>query len=192
MRLPLACALLVIALLSSCAGVHGPYDAQYQYLYGQRIVAYGDGRHPGAVFTVPKGTPVIAASDGEVTPVRFSSTYGGYYVGVSHGQDVTSWYVHLQEVHVQQGQLVKRGDFIGLTGSDYRGWEYLHFRLCQKAIFCNDFEYSLDPAKYWLGGRLHCFERGTDYSRTSQTEMTVPLACGDHARALLARAKAGK
>lgn len=182
----------VVALVASCATTYGPYDANYQYLYGQRIVEYGDGRHPGAVFWVSRGTPVIAASDGEVTPIGHSIRYGGYYVGVSHGQHFTSWYVHLDEVHVQQGQSVKRGDFIGFSGTDYRGWQYLHFRICQWGIFCNNFEYSLDPGKYWLGGKLQCFERGTDYSRFSQTEMTVPLACGDYARALITRVKANK
>lgn len=185
----LAGAIAVVTQFASATATGGPYDKSYQYLYGQKIVAYGDGRHPGVVFNVPRGTPVIAASDGEVTPIGHSTRFGGYYVGVSHGEHFTSWYVHLDKVHVQQGQSVKRGDFIGLTGVDYRGWKYLHFRICKKGIFCNYFEHSLDPKKYWLGGKLQCFERGTDYSRFSQTEITVPLACGDHARELIARTK---
>lgn len=192
MKPSFVCLTAVVSLVASCATTYGPYDASYQYLYGQRIVEYGDGRHPGAVFSVSSGTPVIAASDGEVTPIGYSTRFGGYYVGVSHGEHFTSWYVHLDDVFVQQGQSVKSGDFIGLSGSDYRGRQYLHFRICQKGIFCNNFEYSLDPAKYWLGGKLQCFNRGTDYSRVSQLEMTVPLACGDYAKALTARTKASK
>lgn len=156
---------------------------------GKGSFEYGDGRHPGAVFTVSRGTPVIAASDGEVTPIGYSTRFDGYYVGVSHGQHFTTWYVHLDEVRVQQGQSVKRGDFIGFSGADYRGREYLHFRICQTGTFCNNFEYSFDPGKYWVGGKLQCFDRGTDYSRFSQTEMTVPLACGNYAGELIAHAK---
>jgi len=188
MRVSLVFALGGCALFTSCATTYGPYDTSYMYLYGQRVVEYGDGRHPGAIFSVPRGTPVVAASDGEVTSVR-PSTFGGFYVGVVHSTHFTSWYGHLEAVHARQGQVVKRGDFLGFTGADNRGRQYLHYRICQRGVFCNDFEYSLDPAKFWLGGKLQCFDRGGDYSRASQTEMTVPLACGDHARALIATAK---
>lgn len=191
MRVSLVFAICGYGLLVSCASTYGPYDTNYSYLYGQKVVEYGDGRHPGAIFSVSRGTPVIAASDGEVTSVR-PSTFGGFYVGVTHGTHFTSWYGHLEAVHAHQGQVVKRGDFLGFTGSDYRNRQYLHYRICQKGVFCNNFEYSLDPAKYWLGGKLQCFQRGNDYSRTSQTDMTVPLACGDHAMALIANAKGGK
>jgi hypothetical protein len=178
---------LAALALAACAAQYGPYDHAYQYLYGQKVVVYGDGRHPGAVFNVRVGTPVIAAADGEVISVR-SNPYGGYYVGIAHNADLSSWYGHLDSVHAHFGQVVKRGDFLGFSGEDYRRVQYLHFRLCQQRIFCNDFPFSVDPAKHWLGGKLQCFQRGADYSRAPVTEMTVPLACGEYAVELVKRA----
>lgn len=173
-------------LLGACAAQYGPYDHAYQYLYGQKVVVYGDGRHPGAVFNVRVGTPVIAAADGEVF-FNQPNFYGGHYVGIAHDAEISSFYGHLERTTVTVGQQVKRGDLIGFSGEDYRRVQYLHFRLCQKRLFCNYFPESIDLAKHWLGGKLQCFERGVDYSRASVTGITVPLACREHALELLRR-----
>jgi murein DD-endopeptidase MepM/ murein hydrolase activator NlpD len=174
-------------LLVSCT-IYGPYRITQWNPYGARTVAYGDGRHPGVDFDVPTATPVISVADGDVILVTHSS-FGGLIVRVSHGEHFDSWYAHLSEVSVQLGQSLKRGQLIGVSGADYTRREYLHFGICRKLGSCTFFPDTHDPAKYWLGGTPQCFDPNTDYSRHPQTDITVPLACGDYARALIARVK---
>jgi hypothetical protein len=135
------------------------------------------------------GTPVIAPSDGVVTATGENVQFGGYFVRVAHGEHFDTYYTHLSSVRVGKDQAVSRGHVIGLSGGDHTGRYYLHFGLCKKGGSCISFPDSIDPQKHWLGGGLRCFEPRVDYSRNSQTQLTVPLACGDHARELVARVK---
>jgi murein DD-endopeptidase MepM/ murein hydrolase activator NlpD len=135
------------------------------------------------------GIPVIAPSDGVVTQTGDNTRFGGHFVRVAHGDHFDTYYTHLSSVRVREGQAVSRGQLIGFSGGDYTGRNYLHFGLCKKGGSCISFPDSIDPQKYWLGGELKCFDPGMDFSRSSQTELTVPLACGDHARDLIDRAK---
>jgi hypothetical protein len=151
------------------------------------------GRHPGIDFMVGVGTPVIAPADGKVSEIRnFDGPrpwQGGWVVRVSHAKDFHSAYLHLTQLHVEMGQPVKRGQLIGLSGASNSGHAHLHFGACGTAGKCFDFPYTSDPEKFWLGGKPQCFEPGNDYSRHSQRELTLPLACGDYAKELVARIK---
>lgn len=185
MNRTLTCAVISAFLLASC----GYYYPSNRNPYGTGTVLYGDWRHPGIDWDVSTGTPVIAASDGDVVLVWESVQWGGYSVRISHGEHFDSWYGHLAEVHVQFGQSVKRGQLIGLSGADYTGRQYLHFGICRRAGSCTFFPDTYDPGKYWLGAKPRCFDPGIDYTRFSQPDITVPVACGAYERELIARAK---
>lgn len=176
-------------LLSACA-TYGPYSVSTYLPYGSCCVPYGDGRQPGVAFTVPVGTPVIAPSDGIVIATGENVRFGGHFVRVAHGNTFDTYNTHLSRVMVTKGQAVSRGQLIGFSGGDHTGRTYLHFGLCKKGGSCISFPDSIDPHKHWLGGSLRCFEPRSNYSQNSQTELTVPLACDDHARELIARSKA--
>lgn len=179
-------------LLASCA-IHPPYWAPYSEAryspYGVCCVRYGDGRHPGVDFDVPPGTPVVAVSDGVVLRMAWMPVFHGFYVQLDHEPQFQSLYSHLIEAHVEVGQSVKRGQLLGLSGWDDTRRQYLHFAICRSSWGCAYFSDSYDPGKYWLGGRPRCFDPRLDYSRHSRREITHPLACSDHASALLAWAK---
>jgi murein DD-endopeptidase MepM/ murein hydrolase activator NlpD len=84
---------------------------------------WGDNRdggkrsHEGIDIFAPKRTPAVAAADGVITGVR-EGGIGGKVVWLRPaGQNYTLYYAHLDEQLVQEGQLVKKGDVVGLVGN---------------------------------------------------------------------------
>jgi murein DD-endopeptidase MepM/ murein hydrolase activator NlpD len=97
---------------------------------------WGDNRdggkrsHEGIDIFAPKRTPVIATVDGVVTGVR-NGGIGGKTVWLRHlGLSYTFYYAHLDKQLVQEGQIVKKGDILGLvgnTGNARNTPSHLHF-----------------------------------------------------------------
>jgi murein DD-endopeptidase MepM/ murein hydrolase activator NlpD len=79
--------------------------------------------HTGVDLAVPLGTPVFAAADGVVVLARpmtdGSGNLVGYgnYVIVQHDTGLKTLYGHLLLIGVKEGDVVKRGQLIGLVGS---------------------------------------------------------------------------
>ncbi len=115
------------------AAIQWPFavGVDMSYGYGMR-----DGRlHEGIDFTPGAGAPIQAIADGVV---RIATENGGNYgvtVYVDHvidGEVITSHYSHMQygSLAVVEGQEVKVGDPIGLTGNTGRSFgAHLHFEL---------------------------------------------------------------
>lgn len=61
--------------------------------------------------------PVLAWNHGKVVQVA-SSTALGNYVVVEHGCGIQIWYCHLTQASVTVGDIVSKGQSIGLTGTD--------------------------------------------------------------------------
>lgn len=97
--------------------------------FGHRRVINGQPRSPhgGADYSVPQGTPVLAAADGVVVLVA-DHFFGGQSVFVDHGDDLVTMYFHLSRTGVQGGQRVARGETLGAVGSTGRATgPHLHF-----------------------------------------------------------------
>jgi len=79
--------------------------------------------HTGVDLAVPLGTPVFAAADGVVLLARpmtdGSGNLVGYgnYVILQHDTGLKTLYGHLLLIGVKEGDVVKRGQLIGLVGS---------------------------------------------------------------------------
>ena len=79
--------------------------------------------HTGIDLAVPLGTPVFAAADGVVVLARpMTDTAGalvgyGNYVIIQHDAGLKTLYGHLLAIGVKEGDVVKRGQLIGLVGS---------------------------------------------------------------------------
>jgi murein DD-endopeptidase MepM/ murein hydrolase activator NlpD len=79
--------------------------------------------HTGIDLAVPLGTPVFAAADGIVVLARPMTDAGGLLVGygnyvvVQHDAGLKTLYGHLLTIGVKEGDLVHRGQLIGLVGS---------------------------------------------------------------------------
>lgn len=73
--------------------------------------------HTGMDIGAGKGTAIYAAADGVVTyAANYSIWPYGKSILIDHGDGVQTRYAHCQEVQVEPGDTVKRGETIGLVG----------------------------------------------------------------------------
>lgn len=97
--------------------------------YGRRIDPFlgRPALHTGVDFKAPRGTKVFAAGAGDVVFVGRKGGYGKL-VEVAHGHGLVTRYAHLHRYHVSEGDVVRRGDYIGEIGSTGRSTgPHLHF-----------------------------------------------------------------
>ena len=71
--------------------------------------------HTGIDINMKEGTSVQSMFNGIVNTTGYGPL-GGYYVSISHGNGVISYYCHLDEIRVKVGDEVKQYDEIGLSG----------------------------------------------------------------------------
>lgn len=85
---------------------------------GSRLnpILNADVRHNGLDFIVPRGTPVFAPSDGLVEKTRTSGKGDGNTILLEHAGGWQTRYCHLSEIRVKDGQKVRKGQLIGVTG----------------------------------------------------------------------------
>ena len=98
-----------------------PADAAISDVFGSERVFNGktSSPHLGLDFRVPTGTPVAAMNDGTVLLAR-PLYFEGNFVVIDHGQGLLTLYLHLSEFKVKEGDRVKRGEEIGLSGGTGR------------------------------------------------------------------------
>jgi len=78
---------------------------------------YPYGTHTGIDLRAAQGTPVYAAGDGVViiaVPPVDAVHYS--YIAIDHGNNIDTLYYHMSAIYVSPGQIVKRGQTIGLSG----------------------------------------------------------------------------
>lgn len=76
--------------------------------------------HRGIDYAGSTGSPVLAAARGRVALVGRESQgflIHGNTVGIDHGQGVSTIYLHLHQIHVQEGDMVNAGQVIGTVGN---------------------------------------------------------------------------
>lgn len=106
-----------------------PLESKITSAFGKARVYNGSlkGYHSGTDFRAPMGTPIIAANDAEVALVK-RRFYSGGTVLLNHGQGVYTCYFHMSQFKVKKGDIVKRGDVLGLSGQSGRvTGPHLHF-----------------------------------------------------------------
>lgn len=77
------------------------------------------GAHPAIDYNTPVGTPVYAAASGSVTDAKIKGA-NGLYTKINHGSGTESYYLHMDEVLVEVGQWVEKGQQIGRSGGNPR------------------------------------------------------------------------
>ncbi len=75
--------------------------------------------HSGLDLRARKGTPIKAPNNGRISLVR-DCYLSGNTVVINHGGGLYTLYAHLSKVMVKQGQMVNKGDIIGLAGATGR------------------------------------------------------------------------
>jgi murein DD-endopeptidase MepM/ murein hydrolase activator NlpD len=95
----------------------------------QALVEGGEGAHPGLDIAVATDSYIRAAGGARVLRTGEDPIYGRFIV-LEHGQGYQTVYAHASMVLVEQGQRVRRGEVIGLTGSSGRSTApHLHFEV---------------------------------------------------------------
>ncbi|CUS87384.1 Murein DD-endopeptidase MepM and murein hydrolase activator NlpD, contain LysM domain [Candidatus Kryptobacter tengchongensis] len=107
--------------------------------------------HEGVDLVVDVGTPVYATGDGVVSYVGYRGRYG-LLVEIDHGFGYVTIYAHLSKAFVREGQKVKRGDRIALSGATgLVTAPHLHYEVWKDGIPQNPLNYffeEVDPAEY--------------------------------------------
>jgi murein DD-endopeptidase MepM/ murein hydrolase activator NlpD len=119
-----------------------PSDAQISDVFGSERIFNGVAQspHQGLDFRVPTGTPVAAMNSGTVLLAR-PLYFEGNFVVLDHGQGLLTLYLHLSEFKVKEGDVVKRGAIIGLSGGTGRATgPHLHVAVRWQGTY-------LDPAR---------------------------------------------
>lgn len=92
-------------------------------VYNNTLKSY----HGGTDFRALVGTPFLASNDGKVVLVQ-DRFYSGGSVIIDHGHGIYSCYFHMSKFGVKEGEDVKKGDVIGLSGDTGRvSGPHLHF-----------------------------------------------------------------
>lgn len=107
--------------------------------------------HEGVDLVVDVGTPVYATGDGVVSYVGYRGRYG-LLVEIDHGFGYVTLYAHLSKAFVREGQKVKRGDKIALSGATgLVTAPHLHYEVWKDGIPQNPLNYffeEVEPDKY--------------------------------------------
>ena len=83
--------------------------------------------HSGVDLKAAAGTPIKATNRGLVALVA-EHFFSGRSIVIDHGGGIFSMYFHLSHISVRVGELVEKGDLIGLSGSSGRvTGPHLHF-----------------------------------------------------------------
>jgi len=119
-----------------------PVDAATSDVFGSQRIFNGVAQRPhfGLDYRVQTGTPVHAMNGGTVLLARFLY-FEGNCVVIDHGQGLLTLYFHLSEFKVKEGETVKRGQEIGLSGGTGRATgPHLHVAVRWQGTY-------LDPAR---------------------------------------------
>lgn len=85
--------------------------------------------HNGLDIAADTGTEIAAAFDGTVTAAGYSESYG-YYIMLTHGDNVKTLYAHCSKLLLSEGDNVKKGDTLALVGSTGRSTgPHVHFEV---------------------------------------------------------------
>lgn len=118
-----------------------PLSGPITGVYGSQRVYNGVPKSPhyGVDIAAPTGTKVRAPADGIVTLAEDDLYYSGGTLIMDHGHGLSSTFIHLSKLLVENGQKVKQGDFVAEVGASGRATgPHLDWRM-------NWFKERLDP-----------------------------------------------
>lgn len=92
-------------------------------VYNKTLKSY----HSGTDFKAKDNTPIKAVNSGKIVIAK-NRFYAGNSIVIDHGNGIFSCYFHLNSMNYKVGDIVKKGDIIGLSGSTGRvTGPHLHF-----------------------------------------------------------------
>ncbi|MCJ8313511.1 MAG: M23 family metallopeptidase [Saccharospirillaceae bacterium] len=99
-----------------------PAKGRISGVYGSQRYYNGIAASPhwGVDIAAPEGSPVYAPAGGKIVLAENDLYYSGGTIILDHGADVSSSFLHLSDINVTVGDIVKKGELIGLVGSTGR------------------------------------------------------------------------
>lgn len=91
-------------------------------VYGSQRILNGEPRRPhfGIDIAAPAGTPVRAPASGIMTVAHPDMYFSGGTVLIDHGHGLSSAFLHLEKILVEEGEYVKQGQVFATVGSTGR------------------------------------------------------------------------
>ena len=141
-------------LVNSGAEQIGGYTHNNGLIRQKHYVQITGRSHYGFDITLPENTPIAASCEGIVELISKSSSdgtdtsdYGNYMVlrhfNTPFGEEVYSYYAHLNEFKVSHGDFVSQGEIIGLSGNTGGSRiPHCHFEI---RIGANSNNYAVNP-----------------------------------------------
>ena len=129
--------------------------------------------HNGLDLKVNIGDTIVAAFDGKVRIVKYERRGYGKYVVIRHDNGLETVYGHLSKQLVEENQLVKAGEVIGLGGNTGRSTgSHLHFETRFLGIAINPI-YMFDFPKQDIVADTYTFRRtqGSKRAGSHDTQM---------------------
>lgn len=117
-----------------------PTEGRISGIYGSQRILNGVKKNPhgGLDIAAPEGTPIKTMSDGKVLLAVKGLYYTGNIVIIDHGYDLQSMYIHMKDINIKKGDLVKQGQIIGTVGSTGRSTgPHLHWNVYWNKVRVN-------------------------------------------------------
>lgn len=116
-------------------------DHRFMYYQGKQV---GESYHLGFDLASVRNAEVPAANSGRVIFTGEQGIYGNMAV-IDHGLGLMSLYSHMSEIHIHPGEVVKKGQTIGKTGTTGLAFgDHLHFGILVGGIEVIPLEW-IDP-----------------------------------------------
>ncbi len=91
--------------------------------------------HKGVDIVAPYRTPIAATAAGRVVTAGWSPSGYGNHLVINHGYGYTTLYAHLSQIDVEEGQVVRQGDTLGLVGSTgFSTGPHLHYEVWENGL----------------------------------------------------------
>ena len=129
--------------------------------------------HNGLDLKVNIGDTIVAAFDGKVRIVKYERRGYGKYVVIRHDNGLETVYGHLSKQLVEENQLVKAGEVIGLGGNTGRSTgSHLHFETRFLGIAINPI-YMFDFPKQDIVADTYTFRKTKGVKRSGSHDTQV-------------------
>ena len=129
--------------------------------------------HNGLDLKVNIGDTIVAAFDGKVRIVKYERRGYGKYVVIRHDNGLETVYGHLSKQLVEENQLVKAGEVIGLDGNTGRSTgSHLHFETRFLGIAINPI-YMFDFPKQDIVADTYTFRKTKGVKRAGSHDTQV-------------------
>jgi len=138
-----------------CSSYVAPFEGRVTSRFGPRRHRM----HKGIDIKVEVGDTIVAAFDGKIRVRKFERRGYGYYLIIRHNNGLETVYGHLSEFLVEENDIVKAGQPIGLGGNTGRSTgSHLHFETRFLGIALNP-EELIDFTNYVPHHDIYTFQK---------------------------------